>query len=92
MVDQKIIPAPIPGFLIECLVWQAPDSCFGHQQMLDDLRSVFRSIWTPLQTDDGCQEWGEVNELTYLFHPGQSWRRTDAFNFIDKAWDTVGVG
>jgi predicted nucleotidyltransferase len=91
MVEQKIIPAPIPGFLIECLVWQAPDSCFGHDRMLDDLRSVFRSIWTPLKTDAGCNEWGEVNELKYLFRPSQSWKRADAFNFIDKAWDTVGV-
>jgi hypothetical protein len=91
MVEGRIVPAPIPGFLVECLVWQAPNGCFGHSRMLDDVRSVFRQIWTPLSTDDGCHEWGEVNELKYLFRASQAWSRADAFRFIDKAWDMVGV-
>jgi hypothetical protein len=92
MVEAGTIATPIPGFLVECLVWQAPNSCFGHTRMLDDVRSVFSSVWTPLKTDEGCREWGEINELKYLFRASQPWSRSDAFNFIDKAWDTVGIG
>lgn len=91
MAETGIIATPIPGYLIECLVWNAPDSCFGHQRLLDDLRAVFRFLWTPLSTDDGCKEWGEINELKYLFRTFQKWTRVEAFNFVDKAWDTVGV-
>lgn len=91
MVEQSIISAPIPGYLIECLIWNAPDSCFGHTRLLDDLRTVFRSLWTPLASDADCKDWGEINELKYLFRGGQKWTRRDAFNFVDKAWDTVGV-
>lgn len=92
MVATSIITKPIPGYLIECLVWNAPDSCFGHAQLLTDLRAVFRSIWTPLSTDDSCENWGEINELKYLFTGSQKWTRQEAFDFADKAWDTVGVG
>lgn len=91
MVADGTIHSPIPGFLVECLVWQAPNSCFGHATMLEDLRSVFRHIWTPLKTDEGVKGWGEVNELKYLFGPHQAWDRADAFTFIDQARDTVGV-
>jgi hypothetical protein len=91
MVEQSIISSPIPGYLIECLVWNAPDSCFGTTRLLDDIRNVFRALWTPLQSDATCKDWGEINELEYLFKASQKWTRQDAFNFIDKAWDTVGV-
>jgi hypothetical protein len=92
MVDTGIIAKPVPGYLIECLVWNAPDSCFGNVALLSDLRAVFRAVWTPLSTDSGCGQWGEINELKYLFTSGQKWTRQEAFDFIDKAWDTVGVG
>jgi hypothetical protein len=91
MVAAAIIAKPIPGYLIECLVWNAPDSCFGSTQLLTDLRAVFRSLWTPLKADESCKDWGEINELKYLFTSNQSWTRQEAFNFVDKAWDTVGV-
>ena len=38
---------------------------------------------------DTCSEWGEVSELKYLFR-GNKWTRTQAFLFIDKAWDYIG--
>jgi hypothetical protein len=91
MVQAGTISQPIPGFLVECLVWQAPTSYFGATTMLTDVRQVFAYLWTPLKSDDGCREWGEINELKYLFRSGQPWKRDDAFTFIDKAWDTVGI-
>lgn len=91
MLERGIISNEVHSYLVECLVWNGPNTCFGHERLLDDLRAVFRSLWTPLKTDDGCHEWGEVNELKYLFRPSQRWTREQAFNFIDKAWDEVGV-
>jgi hypothetical protein len=89
MLDDGVIRLPVPGYLIECLLWNAPNSCFGYTRFLDDVEAVLRFLWTPLQTDTAVREWGEINELTYLFRPGQRWTRQQAFNFIDKAWDTI---
>lgn len=91
MVADRIIAKPIPGYLIECLCWNAPDSCFGHTQLLSDVREVFRALWKPLQTQADCDEFAEINDLMYLFRGENNWTRKAAYEFIDKAWDTVGV-
>ena len=43
------------------------------------------------RTDEGCKEWGEVNERKYLFRSVQSWTRQQVHAFINSAWDYVGV-
>jgi|ERR1051325_4179430 hypothetical protein len=91
MVDASVSEAkPIPSYFIECLVWNAPNNCFGHDRYYDDLREVIRSVWLGTRTDDACREWGEVNELKYLFRPGQPWTRAAANTFLEAAWRYVG--
>lgn len=91
MVERGILNKEVPSFLIECLLWNAPNPRFtSSSSYLETVRKCFRFLWTPLRENE-CEEWGEVNELKYLFRSGQKWTRQDAFNFIDKAWDTVGV-
>lgn len=68
----------IPGFLIECLVWNAPDNHFQHPSYVSDTRSVLYYLYENTRSDGLCEEWGEVSELKYLFRPSQKWTRDQA--------------
>lgn len=81
---------PVPSYLIECLVWNAPNAGFGHDQYTADVRHVLAHTFNETITDEGCSEWGEVNELKYLFRPSKPWTRTQAHAFLSAAWDYVG--
>jgi hypothetical protein len=91
MVDAGIAAArPIPSYLVECLVFNAPNPVFGHSFVYDDVREVIASVYLATRTDEPCKEWGEVNEIKYLFRPGQSWTREQANAFLLAAWRFVG--
>jgi hypothetical protein len=81
---------PIPGFLIECLVWNVPNPEFGNYSYLADLQACLAFLFNNTVTDEKCTEWGEVSELKYLFRGKQKWTRQEAHNFISAAWDYLG--
>jgi hypothetical protein len=81
---------PIPSYLIECLVWNVPNERFGHDQYIDDARYALAYTFNETLSEDKCREWGEVNELKYLFRPSQSWTREQAHAFLDTAWNYIG--
>lgn len=81
---------PIPSFLNECLVWNVPDGGFGHASYVDDVRYVVAHLWNETRTADTCGEWGEINELKYLFRTGQPWTREETNTFLQAAWDYIG--
>jgi len=83
--------APIPGFLIECLVWNAPDECFKHKTWDEVVRAVLLYVWSNTKGDGTCKDWLEVNGIKYLFHSSQKWTRAQAHTFVDAAWSYVGV-
>ncbi len=80
----------VPGFLIECLVWNAPNDDFQHSTYTADVREVLASLFNNTKTHEACKEWGEVSELIYLFHSGQKWTWQQAHSFTSAAWDYVG--
>lgn len=82
---------PIPGFLVECLVWNTPNTYFAGEYWEDDARSCITHIWSNTQTVEKCNEWGEVSELKYLFRGSPDSKRQQAHAFIDAAWDFIGV-
>lgn len=82
--------APIPSYLIECLVWNVPPEAFGHDDYKADLRWVLAHLWNETRADATCQEWGEINELKYLILPSQPWSREQINQFLQSAWDYVG--
>ena len=82
---------PIPGFLIECLVWNAPNSCFTHKTWDGDVQAVLQHLWSNTKDDATCKEWLEVNDIKFLFHSAQKWTRAEAHAFLDAAWSYVGV-
>lgn len=86
------IPAakPIPSYLVECLVWNVPNVGFGHDTYTADVRYALAHLFNNTRRDDDCKEWGEVNELKYLFRPTQPWTKDQAHAFVSAAWDYVG--
>lgn len=91
MAENGVVAAnDIPGFLIECLVWNVPDNHFSKGTYSGDVRAVLDFLFNKTMTEEQCKEWGEVSELKYLFRPNQKWTRTQAHSFIDAAWDYVG--
>ena len=47
-------------------------------------------LWNETRTDETCKEWGEENELKYLFRPSQPWNRDQVNAFLQAAWDYIG--
>lgn len=81
----------VPGYLLECLVWNAPEWCFEHYTWEDRVQSVLRYLWQKTREDSLCGNWHEVDDIKYLFHILQPWTREQAHDFINAAWDYVGV-
>src|SRR5579884_371395 len=91
MVDENIAEArPIPSFLNECLIWNVPNGGFGHDTLKGDVRWAIAYLFNNTMKVEDCKEWGEVNELKYLFGAHQSWTMEQAHTFVSKAWDYVG--
>jgi len=79
-----------PSYLVECLVWNVPDELFDLGSYRDDVRATLAHLFNNTRDDTTPTEWGEVNELKYLFRPSQPWTRQSAHAFIDAAWDYIG--
>ncbi len=80
----------IPSYLIECLVWNAPNSVFVSDQYSENLRQILLHLFEHTNEEIKCSDWGEINELKYLFYSGQSWTRLDVNNFVVAAWNSAG--
>ncbi len=92
MSEAGVNAGNIPGFLVECLVWNVPNDRFQHSTYTGDVRSALAFLYDSTKTDDPCREWGEVSELKYLFRASQRWTRDQANAFTLAAWNYVGFG
>jgi hypothetical protein len=91
MQEKKIHAAQgVQSFLIECLVWNAPLEAFQHSTYTEDIRYVLANVYNRMLKEEDCSEWGEVNELKYLFRSSQPWSRQQALDFFDAAWNYIG--
>lgn len=80
----------VPGYLMECLVYTAPDTAFNRGSLTADMRAVLVHIFNGTLTDESCNDWTEVNEVKYLFRPSQKWTREQAHDLAAVAWDYMG--
>lgn len=87
MTEARVATADIPGFLIECLVWNVPNDRFQHPTYVADVKSSVVFLYEQTKTDELCKEWGEVSELKYLFRSSQKWTREQANAFAVAAWN-----
>ena len=82
----------IPGYLIECLMYNTPKGYFNQKSWLETVRSIFGYVWGATKPDGDCSKWTEVDEIKWLFRSSQPWTREQAFAFVDAAWSRIGVG
>ena len=82
---------PIPGFLIECMSWNAPMECFRGNTWDEKVQAVLQFLWSTNRDSSTSNDWTEVNAIKYLFHDSQPWTRDAAFAFIGTAWKYIGV-
>jgi hypothetical protein len=88
MQEENIAEAKdIASFLIESLVWNVPPDRFGQEYYWQDVRAVLAYTFNNTRSIETCKEWGEVNELKYLFRVSQPWTLLQAHSFINAAWD-----
>lgn len=92
MTEARVTGGDIPGFLIECLVWNVFNDRFQQYTYTADVKAALAFLYEHTVTDDPCREWGEVSELKYLFRPSQKWTREQANAFTVAAWNYVGLG
>jgi predicted nucleotidyltransferase len=86
----RLLAKPISSYLIECLVWNVPDEGFTHNSYMDDVRYVIAHLWNETRTYETCSEWGEVNELKYLFRATQPWTFQQVNLFLEDVWNYIG--
>lgn len=80
----------IASFLIECLVWNAPDNLFGNTNLTSDVEQILRFLIGLTSDDSSCEKRVEINELKWLFRSEQPWTRQQAHNFLYAAWLHLG--
>ncbi len=91
MQDNGIAAAEdVASFLIESLVWNTPIDAFKYDDYSDNIRWILAHTCNETRLDESCKEWGEVNELKYLFRPTQPWTRQKANSFLNAAWNYIG--
>lgn len=78
------------SFLIESLLWNVPSNFFGSGNYLDDVTNILQHLKQHLGSDGHVKEWGEVNELKYLFGPHQKWTREGALAFVNNTDEFLG--
>ena len=90
MQDEDVaIAKKTPSFLIECMAWNADINAFNRDTYTAIVRHLLADLWNRTRKDDDCSEWGEVNELKYLFRLAQPWTCQEANEFLQAAWDYI---
>lgn len=82
---------PIPGYLLECLAWNAPNVCYRGINWGSSVRAVLLHLWSATGDDAACRSMREVDNIKSLFDPSQPWTRTQAHAFIGAAWHYLGL-
>jgi len=90
MIGKGVQAGDVPGFLIECLVWNVSNDQFQHSTYTADVRAALAFLFNNTMTQEACKGWGEISELIYLFHSSQKWTWQQAHTFTSAAWDYVG--
>lgn len=92
MIDDNFaISDSITSFLLECLVWNIPDSIFNDNDSWQErLKASIVHLYECTKDEKKCDEWGEVSELLYLFRGNRKWAKSDVNKFLVDAWNYLG--
>lgn len=89
MIDDGLpVSDSITSFLLECLVWNVPNSVLNEADTWQErLKSSIVHLYEHTNEEDKCDEWGEVSELLYLFRGNRKWTKSDVSQFLVDAWN-----
>lgn len=81
----------ISSFLLECLVWNCPNTFFINDDTWGDrIEDSVAFLYENTKTHTNvCESWGEVSDLLYLFHKGRKWSKQDVNTYMLKMWDYI---
>lgn len=78
----------ITSFLLECLIWNVPNSIINENDKWNDLlRKSIVFLYNETKEEKDCKDWGEVSELLYLFHNERKWTYQDVNNYMVQLWN-----
>jgi hypothetical protein len=84
MIDDGLsIDSGITSFLIECLMWNTPDSILNEGTTWE--ARIFQSLLFLInntKNEEQCKSWREVSEMLYLFHNRRKWDAGKAYFFL----------
>lgn len=80
-----------PSFLIECLVYNAPNDDFQNPSLLEDCKAVLQSLFLMLNDAQSAVTMLEPSRLKLLFSGEQSWLAQDAQFFVLCAGKELGL-
>lgn len=81
----------IPGFLVECMVWNVPNEDLSHDTWDANVQAALLYLRSKTKTIETCSGWSEVSELKSLFLDAPSAKLQQAHSFVNTAWDYIGV-
>lgn len=86
MVSEGIINGEIiTSFLVECLVWNIPNSfIMKNGNWTDTIQDSIAYLWHAIE-EGKSDEWGEVSERLYLFK-SRKWSSQDAKDYLVKMY------
>ena len=88
MDDGYDINGNITSFLLECLVWNVPNSSINnYDTWTERLKQSIIHLYQKTKNKNACKEWGEVSERLYLFHPGRKWSYEDVNEYMVQLWN-----
>lgn len=79
----------ISSFLIESLVWNAPDCLFNNVFLKEDIEKILIYLIEQTSIKKNCEEWGEVSELLYLFRDFRKFTLSDVQIYLQKAYKYI---
>jgi hypothetical protein len=87
---EKGLTEEVPSYVLECLIFNCPDSNFRQGTWRAVMRSCIADIYNYTRIGEPTNEndrWLEVNMGKFLFTPAQKWSREQIFEFASDAWD-----
>lgn len=91
MQDENIAAAKdVPSFLIQSMVWSAPDGHFNRDTYTADVRAVLAHCFNETLPNGKHASLCEVNDIKYIYGPHQPFTREKAHAFFSAAWDYIG--
>ena len=80
----------ISSFLIESLVWNAPNYIFNNNNSwYSRMKNLIIYLYNNTVETSKCKEWSEISNLLYLFHSGRKWNVSQVNKFIVDCWQYI---